>query len=194
STAYGSIASCSALPGSGRTPVAVSAQITGLSPNTVYHFRITAANSGGTSSGEDQTFRSGEPPEFGRCLKVVGEKQGKTVIYHGAFTTATCAEKSPTTTGKYEWYPGVVKPGFTTKLKEGVVTFETVTKTKVTCTTEKGAGKISGPREVAGVAFQFTGCGSGGQKCTTPGLTEGELETKQLEGNIGWENKPLKKV
>lgn len=191
---YATSVACGALPGSGKTAVAVSADITGLSPNTVYHFRIVATNPGGTSTGEDQTFRSGEPPEFGRCKKVVGVKEGKTVVYHGAYTTAGCTEKSPTKTGKYEWYPGLVKTGFTTKLKEGAVTFETVTKVKVTCKTEKGTGHVSGPREVAGVTLQFTGCESGVQKCTTAGLGEGEIETKQLEGNLGWETKATQKV
>src|SRR5262249_44305456 len=42
-TSYGSSAPCSSMPGSGTTPVAVSAPITGLSNKTTYHFRISAA-------------------------------------------------------------------------------------------------------------------------------------------------------
>ena len=42
--------------GSGTGNVSVSAAITGLSPNTAYHYRIVAANSGGTSYGSDRTF------------------------------------------------------------------------------------------------------------------------------------------
>ena len=53
---YGSSAPCASLPGSGSSPVAVSAQLQGLSPNTTYHFRILATNSAGTSSGGDQTL------------------------------------------------------------------------------------------------------------------------------------------
>ena len=56
--AYGQTASCASLPGSGTSPVAVSAAITGLTANTTYHFRITATNAGGTSQGADETFKT----------------------------------------------------------------------------------------------------------------------------------------
>jgi hypothetical protein len=56
-TAYGSPAvACSSLPGSGTSPVAVSAEITSLTNKTTYHFRISATNAGGTRQGPDQTF------------------------------------------------------------------------------------------------------------------------------------------
>ncbi len=57
-SAYGSSASCTPSPRSGSGPVAVSASLTGLSPNTTYHFRISATNAGGTSSGQDETFKT----------------------------------------------------------------------------------------------------------------------------------------
>ena len=55
---YGSSATCTPSPGSGTSPVAVSAAVTGLSPNTTYHFRISATNAGGTSKGSDETFKT----------------------------------------------------------------------------------------------------------------------------------------
>jgi hypothetical protein len=58
STSYGSSAPCKTLPGSGTSPVEVSAKITGLTPNTEYHFRFTATNAAGTSKGADVTFKT----------------------------------------------------------------------------------------------------------------------------------------
>lgn len=57
---YGKSAPCSPAPGSGVEAVSVSAVIGGLSPTTTYQFRIVAANSGGTSEGEDRTLNT--PP------------------------------------------------------------------------------------------------------------------------------------
>ena len=47
--------------GSGRIDVAVSADLTGLIPNTVYHYRLVATNSEGPSYGQDMTFYTGPP-------------------------------------------------------------------------------------------------------------------------------------
>jgi hypothetical protein len=58
-TGYGSNASCSTLPGSGSSPVAVSATIaSGLAANTEYHYRISATNSAGTTKATDTTFKT----------------------------------------------------------------------------------------------------------------------------------------
>ena len=46
--------------GSGTTPQTESISLTGLSPNTLYHYRIEAANAWGTSYGADQTFTTGK--------------------------------------------------------------------------------------------------------------------------------------
>jgi hypothetical protein len=56
--AAGSSAPCAITP-SGVTPQPVSAGVTGLTPGTVYHFRLSAANSGGTVTGQDQVFTTG---------------------------------------------------------------------------------------------------------------------------------------
>jgi hypothetical protein len=55
-TAYGTSQPCSTPPGSGTSPVAVSASVTGLSANTTYDFRIVAKNVGGRNEGSDETF------------------------------------------------------------------------------------------------------------------------------------------
>ena len=56
-TAYGST-TITTSAGSGTAEVTVTANITGLSADTTYHFRLVAANSIGTTSGSDQTFTS----------------------------------------------------------------------------------------------------------------------------------------
>ena len=54
--AYGSSAPLPApLPG-GNTAAAASLAISGLTPNTQYHFRLVCTNAGGTTAGQDQTF------------------------------------------------------------------------------------------------------------------------------------------
>ena len=54
-TAYGSRTPSTAI-GKGTSTVAAAAQVTGLAPNTRYHYRLIATNSAGTSKGEDKTF------------------------------------------------------------------------------------------------------------------------------------------
>jgi hypothetical protein len=56
SVSYGSSATCVPAPGSGKSPVEVSASVTGLAANASYHFRVVASNAGGTSYGTDKTF------------------------------------------------------------------------------------------------------------------------------------------
>jgi len=174
--------------------VAVSAAVGSLSENTTYHFRIVATNPGGTSYGSDEMFTT-LLPEFGRCAKVSSEKVGNKAVYHGGFTAATCLVKSGTHTGQYEWYPGVVKGGFKTTIKPTTrATLETVKRVKVTCTGETSTGAITSAKTVGNVIIKFTGCESAAKKCMTAGLGEGELESKTLEGALGWENEALKKV
>ena len=55
STAYGSSTS-SQDAGSGSSTETVTAQLSGLTPDTTYHYRLVAANSGGAATGADATF------------------------------------------------------------------------------------------------------------------------------------------
>ena len=52
-TAYGQSVPCTPDPGFGDDPVSASAEISGLQPNTDYHYRVVATNEGGTTSGDD---------------------------------------------------------------------------------------------------------------------------------------------
>jgi hypothetical protein len=81
SEAYGSYASCSALPGSGTSPVAVSSTVAGLTPGNTYHFRILATNAGGTSYGSDATFKTpGELPAVTRVSPRKGHAAGGAAV------------------------------------------------------------------------------------------------------------------
>ncbi len=78
-TSYGQSAPCSSLPGSGSSPVAVSASVTGLTTNTTYHFRIQATNASGTSKGLDETFTTLAPaltPHYFSNGVRLGESEG----------------------------------------------------------------------------------------------------------------------
>ena len=55
---YGAKAPCAALPDPGSAPVGVSAAISGLQPNSTYHYRVVAVNAGGTERGADMTLRT----------------------------------------------------------------------------------------------------------------------------------------
>lgn len=61
-TAYGS-STTSADAGTGTADVNASAGITGLTAGTVYHYRVEASNSAGTTDGSDQTFTTASVPQ-----------------------------------------------------------------------------------------------------------------------------------
>jgi hypothetical protein len=48
--------------GSGSVPATVTAQLTGLRPYTLYHWRTVATNAAGTTRGRDRTFRTARLP------------------------------------------------------------------------------------------------------------------------------------
>ena len=60
-TAYGAVTATHSA-GSGTKTVAVTRTITGLTPGTVYHYRISALNGSGSTAGIDRTFTTTGPP------------------------------------------------------------------------------------------------------------------------------------
>jgi hypothetical protein len=61
-TSYGQSAPCAPVPGSGNGPVAVSADLSGLQPGTLYHYRLAASDADGTNDGKDATFATPSRP------------------------------------------------------------------------------------------------------------------------------------
>jgi hypothetical protein len=87
--------------GSGTTPIAVSAPISGLKAGATYHFRLVATSDGGTSNGNDQTFSiAGSPPGVtttaatgvsasAATLHGTLQPNSQTTSYHFEFGTTT---------------------------------------------------------------------------------------------------------
>jgi hypothetical protein len=171
-----------------------SALVGPLERNVTYSITVTNGDDEGTSAPSapieatdahpheenDGGGGGGQPPEFGRCVKLSSAS--------GAFATATCTTESTTGTGSYEWFPGVVAGGFTTSLKPAtLVTFETTSKQKLTCTGESGSGSITGAQSVGGIVMTFSGCASAGGACTSPAQVSGVIVTSSLQGTVGIE-------
>ncbi len=77
--AYGKTAPCTPTPGSGTSPEAVTAAISGLSADTTYHFRIVAENANTTKGeGTDETFKTSAPPPANPPTAVTGEASAVT--------------------------------------------------------------------------------------------------------------------
>jgi hypothetical protein len=177
---YGSSAPCVPTPGSGASPVPVSASLTGLKGNTVYHFQIVATNGTGTSESSDQTFATTNPPEFGRCLKLAKGVKGK-------FSNAGCTLPATAEKFSYEWESGPgPKPAYTTS-SSLTTTLETTGKKVVTCKAETGSGEITSGKTFGHVTMTFSGCESAGGSCASSGRAEGEIVTNTLEGALGVE-------
>jgi hypothetical protein len=82
-TSYGSSAACAASPGEGTSPVPVTAALTGLTPNTTYHYRLLAANAVGSNHGTDATFTTTTTPPL------IGPAEASAITQSTATITAT---------------------------------------------------------------------------------------------------------
>jgi hypothetical protein len=176
---------------SGSTWTQQGAKLTGGGESGAAGFGEVALSGDGTTAligGGADNFNRGaawafaleEAPEYGRCIKIT---KGA-----GVYKTASCTTLAAA--GSYEWFPGVVNHMFTTKLTEGTVTLETVTKRKIVCQTASSRGEYTGTKEVGNVLGVFTGCEALGTKCSTPEfeqgeVAEGEIVTEYLEGTLG---------
>jgi len=137
---------------------------------------------------------SATAPEFGRCLKVgtksLSNYDSSKCVKLASEDTGTEAEKLAK--GNYQWFPGVVKTKFTTKMKEATIaTLETVGGTKVTCTGEKSKGEYLNTKEIGGMVAEFSGCETNKVKCESAGAGTGNINTAILEGPIGFETQVI---
>jgi phosphodiesterase/alkaline phosphatase D-like protein len=96
-TAYGNqIPLTPASAGSGSSPVAVDAALTGLNPGTTIHYRVVAANPDGSTSGADRSFRTLDPP-------VVTTDAATGVTSDSAILNATLDTRGQATTYVFEY-------------------------------------------------------------------------------------------
>jgi hypothetical protein len=84
SGAYSHIAPCvPATVGSGSSPVAVSAEVSGLTTATEYHYRLVAGNTNGVNAGADSTFATPVAVEGVQTL-AVSEVLGTSATFNGS--------------------------------------------------------------------------------------------------------------
>ncbi len=159
--------------------------ITAVSPSGTGTVNVTVTTAEGTSaiSSADEFNYTGTPPEFGRCEKVTAGT--------GKYSSSACDALK--VGGSYEWMPGAVKAGFTSKGATSKLTG--AGGIKIECKTEAGKGDYQHTRGVASVLITFTGCEIPGlEVCSSAGAGAGELVTNQLEGALEWESKAAKKL
>ncbi|MEA2215099.1 MAG: hypothetical protein QOK19_660 [Solirubrobacteraceae bacterium] len=95
STAYGAQLPCAPSPGSGTSPVALSAAAAELDAQTDYHFRVVAENDAGADEGEDATFTTlPDPPSVSAVRPSAGLVSGGTevTISGSGFAEATAVK------------------------------------------------------------------------------------------------------
>jgi hypothetical protein len=81
SEAYGHTAACVPAPGSGSSPVAVSAEVSGLTLASTYHYRLVAADANGVDPGADATFTTSSAVDELQTEAATGvEKSGATIV------------------------------------------------------------------------------------------------------------------
>jgi hypothetical protein len=156
----------------------------------------TAIMTGSTSQTESRIVKTEtEIPEFGRCTKVEGVKEGKVTVYGGKYSSASCVTEAVESLkpGRFEWAVG---PGPNRKFAGSglAATLETVTKAKITCTTSASHGEYTGAKTET-ATFTFSGCESKvlHAPCQSSSASAGEIRTASLVGELGFikDSEPL---
>jgi Calx-beta domain-containing protein len=120
-TAYGSSTQVAGA-GSGSSPVAVTAIISGLTAGKTYHFRVVATSAAGTTFGGDQAFTTAQPAiALSPLSPTVTEGDGGST--NVAFTVALSAASAQTITVAYATANGTATAGQDYTAVGGTVTF-----------------------------------------------------------------------
>ena len=101
-TAYGTIVIPAQSPVTGSLVTAVNYAITGLLPNTTYHYRVNATNAGGTTNGNDMTFTTAA------ILSTVVTNLANPVGSTTATLNGTVTANNAATTVTFQYGPTVV--------------------------------------------------------------------------------------
>lgn len=96
-TSYGSTITAAQSPVTGNTNTSVSANISGLAPNTTYHFRVVGTNASGTSYGNDLTFTTAAAPP------TAVTNAATNITTNSATLNGTVTANNATTTVTFEW-------------------------------------------------------------------------------------------
>jgi hypothetical protein len=140
-TTYGSTTASQTKTGTATQSVA--ANISGLTANTTYHFRIVATNSSGTRFGADRTFTTTGPP-------VVTTNPATNVARRSAKLNGTVNPHGLTTTVRFQY-------GRTTSYGS-----TTASQTKTGIATQNVAANISGLRTNTTYHFRIVATNSSG--------------------------------
>jgi hypothetical protein len=120
------------------------------------------------------------PPEWGQCTLSPN--------HAGEFLGSRCTTKSSNHSGAYEWVPEPsAKPGFTAVGE--LISLETTGKRKIACAGATQEGKYTGAKTES-TTLTLIGCdakvGAESLGCRSNPAKEGEIESSQLTGELGF--------
>jgi hypothetical protein len=99
SAAYGLTTTETALPPEGTDPVTVKVPVTGLTRDTLYHFRLVATNPAGIARGADRSFRTAPGPR----PPAVTRTTARDITSRGARLTSTVDPNGLETSVRFEY-------------------------------------------------------------------------------------------
>lgn len=125
---YGKTAACVPAPGSGSSPVAVHADLNGLTPGTLYHYRLVAGGAAASNPGADDTFIAPAHPR-------IDDESASNVASSGATLAAQINPGDRSTTYSFE-YGTSASYGQTTPVPAGMLAASGLTDIAVSARTQ----------------------------------------------------------